>query len=214
MIETSHPQNRSGQRILGIELRLRSVPSAADWRRGYDQILAWQPGLHPSLLYRNSDSQAVDPEPWREDLIPSLADGLAELSYFSWMLYRPDIEDQRLTFRRMGDEIGVSIAFPWGGDDLPVAFINLIDRLQACIPPSLGMLFDANTEDAEVIQQGLSGLKNLPALLYVNAVNIHVLGGIDHLRRAPCPYCKRLEGDACCSSALQSGDLQPRLNWL
>jgi len=173
--------------VLGIELRFRSGPPPETWLRVLQRILEWNPQLQPTTLYRNSDPQAEEPEPWTESLAPQVAQGLAGSKSFSWMLFRHDNEEQRLTLRRQGDEISASIALPWSGGDPQSSLLDLIERLQDIVPVALGMLFDAYSPEAEVILQGLGGLRDLPALLYLDSAAAAALGEPERLRRAPCP---------------------------
>jgi hypothetical protein len=135
---------------------------------------------------------ALEAEPWSTGRAPELARRLANENNLAWMLSREDDEVAGITMRRKEDEVEMSIRLPWQsqkpltGSGVPDELLRLLHALESSVCPALGMAYDANSPDAEMIMQGIHGLKGIPPCLYLDARSAACAGGIERLRRAPC----------------------------
>ncbi len=180
------------QLVLGIELRFRAGPLPQVWKGVLQAVLAWAPELQPTHVDRLSDMDALEAEPWSVGRISELANRLTNEINLAWMLFRADDEVAGVAMRRKGDEVEMSIRLPWHSKEqltssyLHDEFLRLLRALESSVCPALGMAYDAHSSDAELIMQGLRGLKDIPPLLYLDAGSAARAGGIERLRRAPC----------------------------
>jgi hypothetical protein len=174
------------RQLLGIELRFRPYPAAQTWKQTLNALLAWEPQLRPTFVDKLSDPNAEEPEPWSEALADDLAHRCATEAFTSWLLFREDDEEIRLAVSRREVEVQFSLVAPRPAKD-PVQYLfELLKGLSTGARPALGMLFDAESDDAEVIMQGLRGLRTVPPLLYVDLQASNYIGGVARLRNAPC----------------------------
>ena len=180
------------QPLLGIELRFRAGPPPQAWEGVLQATLAWAPQLQPTHVDRLSDMDALEAEPWSTGRVSELARRLANESNLAWMLFQADTEVAGITMRRKEDEVEMSIRLPWQSEKPSASsgvrdeLLRLLHALESSVCPALGMAYDANSPDAEMIMQGMRGLKDIPPLLYLDAGSAACAGGIERLRRAPC----------------------------
>ena len=181
-----HESNAFKQDILGIELRFLHNTFSELWVQTLNTIFVWDPSLLPTHIDRLSDIDAKEAEPWSRSLIEEIAQRCATKQRFAWMLFREDEGEIGMSIALREDEVEMSMGLKRPTIDLVDYFQNLLIALEGKISPMLGMLFDRNSPNAELVMQGLRGLKDVPPLLYLDAQAIEIAGGIDWLRTSPC----------------------------
>lgn len=178
---------------LAVELRFRPHPSAAAWSGLFASLLAWEPRLRPTHVEKSEHYHLDEPEPWTPEMAAELAARCAGEDRFAWTLLNPG-EGCAMTFDRRSVEVAVSLALPRPASP-PTFFPTLLEALREGIRPSLAMLFDLySRQDAEVMSQGLRGLKTVPPILYLDAWAVERAGGRARLRNAPCEVLETPDG--------------------
>ncbi len=173
-------------RLLRVELRYRLGLPAADWRRVLDALLAWEPSLRPQRLDRLSDPASLEQEDWNDAFWAELAHRLAGDGEVSWLLSRLDDERVGMMASRTPAEVELSVGVRPDALGPRRQIESLLAVLAQVSLPALAMACAGGTPDAEVVLQGLRGLKQAPPLLYLDRRAAALAGGYDRLLAAPC----------------------------
>lgn len=177
----------AGERVLGIELRFWPDPLPEErWSGVLASVVAWEPRLHPTHVDRLSDLDAEEPEPWLESYWEELARRCASEERFAWLLSKADHERVAMSVARRGAGVEMSLAVPSPPGDLRSYFLGLLEALKGAAPLAMAALFARGSDDAEIMLQGLRGLKDLPPWLYLDTRAIGRIAGVDQLRNSPC----------------------------
>jgi hypothetical protein len=182
-----HEAVTAAERVLGVDLRFWPDPLACErWESALAAVLGWEPRLQPTHVDRLSDTDAEEPEPWLDSYWEVLARKCASEERFAWLLSRVDAERIGMSVARRGAGVEMSLAVPRPPRDLRSYFLALLEALRGVAPPAIVALFARGSDDAEVMLQGLRGLKDLPPWLYLDARALLRIGGVTRLRDAPC----------------------------
>lgn len=177
----------AAERVLGIELRFWPDPLPTErWSAVLTSVLAWEPRLQPTHVDRLSDLEAQEPEPWLESYWEELARKCAAEERFAWLLSRADHERIAMLVACQGVGIETSLAVPQPPRDLRSYFLRLLEALKGAAPLAIAALFSRDSDDVEVMSQGLRGLKDLSPWLYLDMRAIERIGGVDWIRGASC----------------------------
>jgi hypothetical protein len=172
---------------LAVELRFRIDASPSVWSNLLASLVSWEPRLRPTHVEKFSDLDSYGPEALKPETVAELAGRCVAEEYFIWGLTNVNERYFGMTFVRRPGEVAVSIAMPRPAIPLHTFLSTLLDALRGSVRPSLAMLFNLlSKQDAEVMSQGLSGLKDVPPILYLDDWAVVRAGGRDHLRNAPC----------------------------
>jgi hypothetical protein len=175
------------KRVLGIELRFWPDPLPEErWAGALASVLGWEPRLQPTHVDRLTDLDAQEPEPWLDSYWKELARKCASEERFAWLLSRADAERIGMSVARRGAGVEMSLAVPRPPRDLRSYFLGLLEALKGVAPLAIAALFARDSDDEEIMSQGLRGIKDLPPWLYLDARALKRIGGITRLQDAPC----------------------------
>lgn len=176
----------ANEKIVDIELRFRPNASAAFWEDLFEDLTAWNPQLVPDRVDRLSDLDGDEEEVWTPGHLTELAHRCAARQRFGWDLLNAAYNESGITVSGKADEVQLSLALADPSPDPVEMFRDLLTRLPAVARPALGMIFDRYSEEAECVSQGLTGLSDLPPILYLDEKCVSQLGGGPFFEKAPC----------------------------
>lgn len=169
---------------LGIELRFRPMCAPEGWARALASVISWEPRLRPIAVTRLEDpDQRV--LPWTDALAAELSRRCAELSPTDWLLTPGPAGAITVSVRNR--EVAYSLALPRPSRPLPSYLLDLIRHFHSAPSPAIAMLFDlGNTDDGNLVFQGLHSLMQAPPYLYLDAAAVSRLGGHPNVREVVC----------------------------
>jgi hypothetical protein len=178
---------------LCIGLRFRRGFTADQWRRTLEGLLAWDPALRPTHVHRRDDPDASPDEPWSDVRWPELARRSAQRRSWSWGLENRSGSGTSLDIGSGLHQNDVLIAIDRPAGDLAERLLELLEAVRGGAEPALGLLYDC-ADGRQFVLQGLHRLAGVPPLLYLDATAVRRLGGMEHLRQAPCRRVETADG--------------------
>jgi hypothetical protein len=171
---------------LALELRFHADGSAHHCANLFNSLVAFDPRMKPTHVEKTEHFHLDEPELWTPEMAGELAAKCAGTDRFSWTVLNPGSRCA-MTFERRRGELAISEAMPQPTVALPLLMRDLSEALQGEPSLRLAMLFDLfSTEDAEVMSEGLHGLKHVPPILYLDGRAVERAGGRARLLRTPC----------------------------
>jgi hypothetical protein len=191
---------------LDLCVRLGAVPEA--WLQALEAVRAWQPDLFPACVDELT-GPAEEPRPWSPGDWERLAALLGGDAEAAWEVSGAGAGSPTVYASRGRVQCRLTVSIP--RLDAPLnALSELVLRVAAVLPVGLGMAFDPNGPDAELVFSGLQGLGWLAPVTYLDAVSVERLGGIDHVLGAPCPTARLATGVILDVRPLEAADPEQR----
>ena len=175
------------RRILDIGLRYQLSDSPARWERILGELYRWHPSLRPTHVYRLTDPDSEQPDPWSDRLAEELARRCAVSRNFGWLLFRNDDGRVGLSIGRRGPQVEIRLSLRDTFPDCATALLGLLALFAKDDQPAVATLYDADLPEEHLPNVELAYAQELPALLYLDEQSAAAAGGMAHLRAAPCP---------------------------
>lgn len=170
--------------VLAAELRFRPAADPARWRDVVGAVTGVALGTGPIDVTTLSDVTEREPRPWTAAEQDRIAAGLAGDPPASYLILTADDRVHAL-LARDAEQVKVSLRVRAPGEP-PVAWLRrVVEALELDAVPEMAMLFDPESADDRLTEEGLSGLTVLPPVLYLSGPALTVAGGEQRLRQAP-----------------------------
>ncbi|HEV3002401.1 MAG TPA: hypothetical protein VGW75_16785 [Solirubrobacteraceae bacterium] len=170
--------------VLAAELRFRPAADAARWRAVVAAVAGVALGTGPTDVTTLSDVAEVEPRPWTAAEPDRIALGLAGDPPTSYLILTAD-DGVHALLARDAEQVKVSLRVRAPAEP-PVGWLRrVVEALEPDAVPEMAMLFDPDSADDRLTEEGLSGLTVVPPVLYLSGPALTVAGGEARLREAP-----------------------------
>lgn len=145
------------------------------WADLLRRIEEWDQNTRAGSLNRLTDPDPPEEEPWTPARAAEAVTRLAEGRQFTWELFGADDSELGVSLRVLRDyvEVGVTVKRP---DDPSKRVAELLRVLDGELFPHLTLAWARDTEDDELLMEGLHRLANAPPLLFLAAPILDRLG--------------------------------------
>lgn len=160
---------------LRVSLDLPFDPDPKRWRELLRAIEQWDPMTRSGSLHRLTDPDPPEEEPWTAAREQELITRLAAGEQFAWTMFGTEDSDLGISAQVLAAyvEIGVTVSRP---RDPAARLAELLRTLEGGLFPSLAMGWARETDDDELLMQGLHRLADVPPTLFLAGPILDRLG--------------------------------------
>jgi hypothetical protein len=173
--------------LVSLDLCVRLGAEPAAWGRALEALWAWREDLTP-VAVDELTTPGAEPRAWAPEDTERLAALLGGDTEGSWELAAEEAGGAYALRGRAQSRL--TLAFRRPATEPPPLLSEAVRIVGRELPVGLAMAFDPASDDAELIFAGIHALGRLAPVTYLDAISIDLLGGGDHVARAPCPVTR------------------------